>query len=43
VDRNISGIQDKWYYHLVKKAFAIIKERDRVSTHVIPEVTSYED
>ena len=32
-----------YYYHLVKKAFSIIKERDTVSSRVIPEVIPYED
>ena len=32
-----------YYYHIVKKAFLIIKERDEVSTRVIPEVAPYED
>jgi len=32
-----------YYYHLVKKAFAIIKEKDTVSRRVIPEVIPYED
>jgi len=32
-----------YYYHLVKKAFAIIKEKDTVSSRVIPEVIPYED
>ena len=32
-----------YYYHIVKKAFSIIKERDKVSTLVIPEVIPYED
>ena len=32
-----------YYYHIVKKAFLIIKERDKVSALVIPEVTQYED
>ena len=32
-----------YYYHLVKKAFAVIKEKDRVSDRVIPEVILYED
>ena len=34
---------ETFYYHLVKKAFSIIKERDKVSTRVIPEVIPYED
>jgi integrase len=32
-----------YYYHIVKKAFLIIKERDKVSTRVIPEVIPFED
>lgn len=32
-----------YYYHLVKKAFAVIKEKDKVSGSVIPEVMPYED
>jgi len=32
-----------YYYHIVQKAFSIIKERDKVSARVIPEVTPYED
>ena len=32
-----------YYYHIVQKAFIIIKERDKVSARVIPEVTPYED
>jgi len=31
-----------YYYHLVKKAFAIINEKDTVSVRVIPEVILYE-
>lgn len=32
-----------YYYHLVKKAFTIIKQKDKVSDCVIPEVVQYED
>ena len=32
-----------YYYHIVKKAFILIKEKDKVSTRVIPEVIPYED
>lgn len=32
-----------YYYHLVKKAFAVIKDKDRVSGIVIPEVAPHED
>lgn len=32
-----------YYYHLVNKAFAIIKQKDRVSGRVIPEVMLYEE
>ena len=32
-----------YYYHLVKKAFIIIKEKDKVSNRVIPEVVPYEN
>jgi integrase len=32
-----------YYYHLVKKAFAIIKQKDTVSSRVIPEVVLYEE
>ena len=32
-----------YYYHLVKKAFAIVKQKDKVSGHVIPEVVPYEE
>jgi integrase len=32
-----------YYYHLVKKAFAIINEKDKVSNRVIPEVMPYEE
>jgi integrase len=32
-----------YYYHLVKKAFAIIKEKDTMSSRVIPEVIPYEE
>ena len=32
-----------YYYHIVKKAFAIISEKDKVSQRVIPEVMPYED
>jgi integrase len=32
-----------YYYHLVNKAFAIVKEKDKVSDRVIPEVLLYED
>jgi integrase len=31
-----------YYYHLVKKAFTIIKQKDKVSGRVIPEVIPYE-
>jgi integrase len=31
-----------YYYHIVKKAFSIIKEKDMVSQRVIPEVISFE-
>jgi len=32
-----------YYYHLVNKAFTIVKQKDRVSARVIPEVTPYEE
>jgi integrase len=32
-----------YYYHLVKKAFAVIREKDQVSKRVIPEVIPFED
>lgn len=32
-----------YYYHLVNKAFVIIKQKDKVSDRVIPEVLPYED
>jgi integrase len=32
-----------YYYHLVKKAFTIIKQKDMVSGRVIPEVIPYEN
>ena len=32
-----------YYYHLVNKAFAVIKQKDTVSDRVIPEVLPYED
>jgi len=32
-----------YYYHLVKRAFTIIKQKDKVSERVIPEVMQYED
>jgi integrase len=32
-----------YYYHLVNKAFAIIREKDKVSNRVIPEVVPYEE
>jgi len=32
-----------YYYHLVKKAFAVIREKDKVSNRVIPEVIPYEE
>ena len=31
-----------YYYHLVNKAFTVIKQKDRVSSRVIPEVMLYE-
>ena len=38
-----SAVETHYYYHLVQKAFAIIKEKDTVSSRVIPEVIPYED
>jgi integrase len=38
-----STAETHYYYHLVKKAFTIIKEKDTVSSRVIPEVAPYED
>jgi len=32
-----------YYYHLVSKAFAMVKEKDKMSNRVIPEVVAYED
>ena len=32
-----------YYYHLVKKAFTVIKKKDTVSGRVIPEVMPYEE
>ena len=32
-----------YYYHLITNAFAIIRERDTVSSRVIPEVFDYEE
>ena len=32
-----------YYYHLVKKAFSIIREKDKVSKRVIPEAMQYDD
>ena len=32
-----------YYYHIVKNAFTIIKEKDKASSYVIPEVSPYED
>ena len=32
-----------YYYHLVNKAFSIIKRKDNVSLRVIPEVSRYEE
>jgi len=38
-----SGIRDTmYYYHQVKAAFQIVREKDRVSGQIIPEVTLYE-
>ena len=38
-----SPTETHYYYHLVKKAFTIIKQKDTVSSRVIPEVMPYED
>ncbi len=38
-----SPAETHYYYHLVKKAFTIIKEKDAISGRVIPEVVPYED
>lgn len=38
-----SPAETHYYYHLVKKAFTVIKEKDAVSGRVIPEVVPYED
>jgi integrase len=38
-----STAETHYYYHLVKKAFAVIKEKDTVSSRVIPEVVPYEN
>lgn len=32
-----------YYYHLVNKAFAVVKQKDTVSVRVIPEVMPYEE
>jgi integrase len=32
-----------YYYHLVKKAFSIIKDKDKTADCVIPEVAPYEN
>jgi site-specific recombinase XerD len=32
-----------YYYHLVDKAFAVIKQKDTISNRVIPEVQPYEE
>ncbi len=32
-----------YYYHLVDKAFAVIRDKDTISSHVIPEVLPYEE
>lgn len=32
-----------YYYHQVNKAFDVIKQKDIMSAHVIPEVTTYEE
>jgi len=32
-----------YYYHLVKKAFAVVKQKDAVAVRVIPEVMPYEE
>jgi integrase len=32
-----------YYYHLVNKAFAVVREKDKMSNRVIPEVIAYED
>ena len=32
-----------YYYHQVESAFHIIREKDTVSQHVIPEVYDYEE
>jgi integrase len=38
-----SPTETHYYYHLVKKAFTIIKQKDTMSSRVIPEVIPYED
>jgi len=38
-----SGIKDTmYYYHQVKSAFKIVREKDSISDQIIPEVTIYE-
>lgn len=32
-----------YYYHLVSKAFDVIRSKDSVSSKVIPEVSPYEE
>jgi integrase len=32
-----------YYYHLVNKAFTVVKQKDKVSARVIPEVMPYEE
>jgi len=32
-----------YYYHLVSKAFAVVKQKDTVSSRVIPEVMTYDE
>lgn len=38
-----SPTETYYYYHLVKKAFTIIRQKDTVSSRVIPEVAPYEE
>ena len=38
-----SGLNDTlYYYHHVRKAFQIARQKDRISGQVIPEVVKYE-
>jgi integrase len=38
-----SSAETYYYYHLVDKAFAVVREKDKTSVRIIPEVMPYEE